>query len=87
MDAEKPNVKFNLFIHQGEGYISVDTSIIPLSKRFYRKTTIAAPLQETLAAAILAISDYNGEEDKIVYDPFCGSGTLLIEAGTEMKCF
>jgi len=81
VDTENPQVRFNLFIHEGEGVISVDTSVCPLSKRGYRRRTITAPLQETLAAAILSIAEYSGEQDQILYDPCCGSGTFLIEAG------
>ncbi|MCL2627789.1 MAG: class I SAM-dependent RNA methyltransferase [Oscillospiraceae bacterium] len=56
----------------------LDTSGDPLYKRGYRPALSAAPLRETLAAAIVKLSRYKGKE--IIYDPFCGSGTIPIEA-------
>jgi putative N6-adenine-specific DNA methylase len=49
-----------------------------LHKRGYRENANEAPLKETLAAAMVKISRYDGE--RAFYDPFCGSGTILIEA-------
>ena len=56
----------------------IDTSGAGLHKRGYRPTGNAAPLRETLAAAIVKLSRYRGREP--VCDPFCGSGTIAIEA-------
>ena len=56
----------------------IDTSGAGLHKRGYRPVGNAAPLRETLAAAIVKLSRYKGRET--VYDPFCGSGTIAIEA-------
>jgi len=56
----------------------LDTSGIALYKRGYRAEAGAAPLRETLAAAIVQLSHYRGRE--LFLDPFCGSGTLCIEA-------
>jgi len=56
----------------------IDTSGPGLHKRGYRTAGNAAPLRETLAAAIVKLSRYHGRET--VADPFCGSGTILIEA-------
>lgn len=58
--------------------IMLDTSGAGLHKRGYRKNSNDAPLKETLAAAIARLSRLY--DDSVVYDPFCGSGTLLIEA-------
>ncbi len=58
--------------------ISVDSSGEPLHKRGYRHATAKAPLRETLAAAMLQSSGWNGQFPLI--DPFCGSGTIPIEA-------
>lgn len=53
----------------------------PLHKRAYRSESSEAPLKETLASAILQYSHWTGVEDnKLLVDPMCGSGTLLIEA-------
>lgn len=62
--------------------IRLDTSGEPLHKRGYRPKANEAPIRETLAAAILMISFYqrNIANQEILYDPFCGSGTFLIEA-------
>ncbi|MDD3746197.1 MAG: class I SAM-dependent RNA methyltransferase [Anaerostipes sp.] len=58
--------------------ISLDTSGTPLHKRGYRKLTSEAPIRETLAAALIMLTPWN--KDRILVDPFCGSGTFLIEA-------
>lgn len=78
VDIKQPTVQFTLFIYQDKATISVDTSGTPLFKRNYRIGTIEAPLQETLAAAILRLADYT--PDDILCDPYCGSGTFLWEA-------
>jgi putative N6-adenine-specific DNA methylase len=56
----------------------IDTSGQGLHKRGYRPVGNAAPLRETLAAAIVRLARYRGKEE--LCDPFCGSGTLPIEA-------
>jgi len=56
----------------------IDTTGAGLHKRGYRPVSSAAPLRETLAAAIVKLSRYKGREE--VCDPFCGSGTIPIEA-------
>ncbi len=78
VDIKEPDLQINLFVRDRTGIISIDTSGVPLSKRGYRQDSGEAPLQESLAAALLAIAQYTGQE--IVFDPCCGSGTLLIEA-------
>lgn len=78
VERADPNVQINLFVEKGYATISLDTSGPPLYKRGWREKTTAAPLQESLAAAILMLAGYTGEET--LCDPFCGSGTLLIEA-------
>lgn len=74
----EPDLQLNLFMDGPKTVLSIDTSGIPLHKRGYRQETAEAPLQETLAAALLRIAKYSGKE--VLYDPCCGSGTLLIEA-------
>ncbi|MBI4684531.1 MAG: class I SAM-dependent RNA methyltransferase [Nitrospirae bacterium] len=56
----------------------LDTSGEPLSKRGYRKISYKAPMQETLAAALIMATGWNGNSNFI--NPMCGSGTLAIEA-------
>lgn len=58
--------------------LTIDTSGEGLHKRGYRQNSGAAPIKETLAAAMVLLSRWN--KDKILIDPFCGSGTILIEA-------
>jgi putative N6-adenine-specific DNA methylase len=58
--------------------IYLDTSGVGLHKRGYRRNSNAAPIKETLAAGIVDLARV--KSDSIVYDPCCGSGTLLIEA-------
>ncbi|RAP34814.1 RNA methyltransferase [Candidatus Marinamargulisbacteria bacterium SCGC AAA071-K20] len=64
--------------------LSIDTSGDGLHKRGYRSHMNAAPLRETLAAALILLSRWNPEEDALM-DPMCGTGTLLIEAGLIAK--
>ena len=58
--------------------VSIDTSGESLHRRGYRKLASRAPVTETLAAAIILLSPWN--KDRILVDPFCGSGTFPIEA-------
>ena len=69
-------------IYRDEVTVTLDTSGDGLHKRGYRTLSVAAPLKETLAAAILDNTFYNPERDseKPLADPFCGSGTFPIEA-------
>lgn len=78
VDVKDPEVQINLYIRDKKAIISIDTSCVPLHKRGYRQDAGEAPLQESLAAALLMIAGYKGSE--ILCDPCCGSGTLLIEA-------
>lgn len=58
--------------------VGLDTSGISLHKRGYRKLTAKAPVTETLAAALIMLTPWKA--DRILVDPFCGSGTFPIEA-------
>ena len=58
--------------------IGIDTSGISLHKRGYRTDTVLAPISETLASALLMLTPW--KKDRILLDPFCGSGTFPIEA-------
>ena len=61
-----------------EAVIGIDTSGISLHKRGYRKWTAKAPITETLASALILLTPW--KPDRILVDPFCGSGTFPIEA-------
>lgn len=67
-----------VFILKDEVTIAFDTSGEHLHKRGYRLLTSRAPITEDLAAALIKLTPWN--KDRILVDPFCGSGTFLIEA-------
>ena len=67
-----------IFLMKDMVTVALDTTGVPLHKRGYRTLTSKAPISETLAAAMLMISPWH--KDRILLDPFCGSGTILIEA-------
>jgi putative N6-adenine-specific DNA methylase len=78
VNTVNPNVRFNLHIEKDSAVLSLDTSGESLHKRGYRLLAGEAPMQETLAAAIIRLSKWNGE--KPLWDCMCGSGTILCEA-------
>jgi putative N6-adenine-specific DNA methylase len=78
IDTREPDVWFNLFIENNHATLSLDTSGGSLHRRGYRLHTGTAPIQETVAAAMIRMSGWNGETPLI--DPMCGSGTILAEA-------
>jgi len=78
VDVEKPDIGLNLYIRKNQAVISLDLSGGPLYKRGYREESVAAPMQETVAAALIRLSGWDGSIP--LYDPMCGSGTLLCEA-------
>lgn len=67
-----------VFIIKDEVTIAIDTTGDSLHKRGYRQNSVIAPISETLAAALIMLSPW--KRDRILVDPFCGSGTFLIEA-------
>lgn len=67
-----------VFLHKDEVTVGIDTTGDSLHKRGYRTLTSKAPITETLAAALIMLTPWNKE--RILVDPFCGSGTFLIEA-------
>jgi len=83
IDTKDPDVWFNLYINNDKAVISLDTSGGSLHRRGYRGRNVAAPMIETLAAAIIRHSGWDGSVP--LYDPFCGSGTLLCEAYMRMS--
>jgi len=73
-----PDVGVNLHIDNNRATISLDTSGSSLHRRGYRKESVEAPMQETVAAAIIRLTRWDGSTP--LYDPMCGSGTLISEA-------
>lgn len=75
--SKAPDISFNLHIMDNWATISLDLTG-SLHKRGYRLSAGSAPLQETLAAALVRLSKWQGERP--LQDPMCGSGTILAEA-------
>jgi putative N6-adenine-specific DNA methylase len=75
---ERDRTVVHLYWNGERGSIYIDTSGEPLSRRGYRKIPLAAPMQETLAAAVVLATGWDGSKPFI--NPMCGSGTLAIEA-------
>lgn len=67
-----------VFLLKDEVTVALDTTGEPLHKRGYRTWTSKAPISETLAVALIMLTPWRA--DRILVDPFCGSGTFLIEA-------
>ena len=78
VSVRNPDILLNLHIRHDKAEISLDTSGGALHRRGYREETVLAPMQETVAAAIIRFTEWNGSVP--LYDPMCGSGTLLCEA-------
>ena len=66
------------FLYKDEVTVGLDNTVESLHKRGYRKLTAKAPIAENLAAALIMLTPWN--KDRILLDPFCGSGTFPIEA-------
>lgn len=81
---DETGIKYQIdfFLFKDEISLMIDTSGTPLHKRGYRPQSSAAPLRETLAAAVASLS--RPREDVLFWDPFCGSGTIAIEAAMLM---
>ena len=79
--AETYQIQFSIM--KDVASLCIDTSGAGLHKRGYRPAHNAAPLKETMAAAMVTLSRYRGRED--FCDPFCGSGTIPIEAALIAK--
>ena len=75
---ERKGAVVDLYWKEDRASVYLDTSGEPLSRRGYRKISLKAPMQETLAAAVLMAADWNGSGNFV--NPMCGSGTLAIEA-------
>ncbi|MGA7828766.1 MAG: THUMP domain-containing protein [Geobacteraceae bacterium] len=78
VSARNPDLLVNIHLFRNQCTVSLDTSGVGLDKRGYRLEKGEAPLRETLAAAIVALSGWDGTVPLV--DPMCGSGTIPIEA-------
>ncbi len=84
VDTRRPDLRVNVVVRDASARISIDLSGDPLHRRGYREpgTQVAAPMKETLAAAVLEIAGWRdiAQNGGGFLDPMCGSGTLAIEA-------
>lgn len=78
VDSKDPDVRVVAHLRGTKLSLSLDLAGEPLNRRGYRAQMTAAPLKETLAAAMLHAAKFEGKEP--MADPMCGSGTLVIEA-------
>ena len=87
VDTQRPDVRVHLHLTAQDATLYIDTSGEPLFKRGWRVDKGDAPLKETLAAAMIAATGWNphGDAPLPLYDPCCGSGTVVIEAA-QMAC-
>jgi len=78
--SENSGVTYQIMVksNKDQFIVTIDSSGDSLHKRGYRTKTNDAPMKETLAAAMVKLSDWT--PDRMLIDPFCGSGTILIEA-------
>ncbi|HEY1090590.1 MAG TPA: THUMP domain-containing protein, partial [Burkholderiaceae bacterium] len=83
VDTRWPDVRIYVHLTTEHATLYMDTSGEPLFKRGWREDKGDAPLKETLAAAMIAASGWDGSTP--LYDPCCGSGTIAIEAA-QMAC-
>ncbi|RNC72646.1 MAG: RNA methyltransferase [Desulfuromonadales bacterium] len=78
VNPKDPDLLVNVHLARNRCTVSLDSSGISLDRRGYRTESGEAPLRETLAAALVAHTGWDGSVPLV--DPFCGSGTILIEA-------
>jgi len=78
VNPRDPDLRINIHIHRNRCAVSLDTSGDSLHRRGYRRAQREAPLKETLAAALVELTGWDGTTPFI--DPMCGSGTIIIEA-------
>ena len=82
IDTDRPSIRVNVYLHNETAQLSLDLSGESLHKRGFREVSIAAPIKENLAAAILLRCGWPkmAAQGATLLDPMCGSGTLLLEA-------
>lgn len=82
VDLVRPDLRINVHLDGRHATVCVDLSGAPLHERGFQRRALEAPLKETLAAALLAIAGWTPDVAATtpLVDPFCGSGTFLIEA-------
>jgi putative N6-adenine-specific DNA methylase len=81
INTEHPDLVVNAHIQDNQCQLSLDSSGFSLHRRGYRPALGQAPLKETLAAALLGLAEWRPHIP--LYDPLCGSGSFLLEAGLQ----
>lgn len=79
VDTENPDIKIRLQVRKQEVLLGIDLIGFSLHRRGYRLEGAKAPLKENLAAALVARASVNASDSRVLIDPMCGSGSLLIE--------
>lgn len=80
VDPKTPDVQLYAHVRRNRLTVGIDVSGGSLHRRHYRLQGAKAPLKENLAAALVQCTDYTADDQRVLVDPMCGSGTLLIEA-------
>ncbi|MEG1498664.1 MAG: methyltransferase [Bacteroidales bacterium] len=78
LDRNMYNIRVDLYMKNNHCVLSLDSSGLSLHRRGYRRQDAGAPLNEVLAAGLIALSGWDLK--KPFYDPMCGSGTIAVEA-------
>ena len=78
VSVSNPDIQLHIHISDYDATLALDSSGESLHRRGYRQEAVAAPINEVLAAGIILMTGWHGECDLL--DPFCGSGTICIEA-------
>lgn len=78
LKEDKEKYPIYVFIHKDKVVVSIDTSGISLYKRGYKEHSVKAPIRETIAAGLVHLTPW--KLGRLLVDPMCGSGTILIEA-------
>lgn len=84
VDIRDPDLRINVHLVKNRCTVSLDTSGTPLDRRGYRLDRNEAPLRETLAAALVMLTGWDGRSP--LADPMSGSGTIPIEAALKAAC-
>lgn len=83
VDADNPDLRLMVRVVDDVVSVAIDTSGVSLSRRGYRLEQGEAPLREHLGAGLVDLTNWN--EDQVIFDPMCGSGTIVIEAAIKAR--
>ena len=83
VNTDRPDLRISIHLFKTEGTLSLDSTGVSLHKRGYRLEKNEAPLNEVLAAGMLMLAGYDGNQ--VLFDPMCGSGTIVTEGSMIAK--